>query len=69
MNIKEKEIFSHKQTYTKVGDERLYLFSAFTILSDAYLNSNISAFKTGTIKGRCCIKDITVYCFIMAASV
>jgi len=59
-NIKEKGIFSHKQTYTKVGDERLYLYSAFSISSDAYIKSNISAFKAGTVKGRCDIKDIIV---------
>jgi len=68
-NIKKKEIFSYKQTYTKVGDERLYLYSAFSISSDAYINNNISAFKTGTVKGRCGIKDITVSCFIMTSTV
>jgi len=50
--ISNKERFLPKKTFTKVDGERLYLYSAFSVPVEAYINSNISAFSAKRIKGK-----------------
>jgi len=50
--ISNKERFLPKKTFTKVDGERLYLYSAFSVTVEAYINSNISAFSAKRIKGK-----------------